>query len=174
MQLLFLQDKNGKSPLQMLAQTCSQIGADSGSNKLLAEKMNARGSVSPKGSLPSASNGSSSTNNNSLKRKSVSPALIVTDHKTPRTSPPSSRSSAVNFKPYETSPEKKKSGSSVISLSPPLAATAPSPKSDKRGNKSPPQHKSHKVEQMKSSDHHSSFSRLTDHHHTTNPAFRYT
>ena len=161
----------------MLAQTCSQIGADSGSNKLLAEKMNGRGSVSPKGSLPpsasSTTNGSSSTNNNSLKRKSVSPALIVTDHKTPRTSPPSSsRSSAVNFKPYETSPEKKKSGSSVISLSPPLA-TAPSPKSDKRGNKSPPQHKSHKVEQMKSSDHHSSFSRLTDHHHSANPAFRY-
>ena len=162
----------------MLAQTCSQIGADSGSNKLLAEKMNGRGSVSPKGSLPSASsttNGTVPTNNNSLKRKSVSPALIVTDHKTPRTSPPSSSrsSAAVNFKPYETSsPEKKKSGSSVISLSPPLA-TAPSPKSDKRGNKSPPQHKSHKVEQIKSSDHHSSFSRLTDHHHTTNPAFRY-
>ena len=159
----------------MLAQTCSQIGADSGSNKLLAEKMNGTsgGSVSPKGqlstNLTSGSNGTSvsSTNNNSLKRKSVSPALIVTDQKAPRTSPPSlSRSSAVNFKPYETV-EKKKSGS-VVSLSPPLTQSPKSGHSDKR--KTPPQHHHHKDHKNDHSKHdHHSFSRLADH---TNPAFR--
>ena len=100
-----MQEKTGKSPLQLLAQTCSQIGADPGSNKI-------------------------STLDNKTKDKNKSgssPALIVSDN----TSPSSMGTTPVNhhrpfsFKPYETadsssSSRKKanKTPSSVISLSP--------------------------------------------------------
>merc|ERR1712012_28381 len=50
-------EKNGKSPLQLLAQTCSQIGADPGNTKLSLDKNN--------------------TKDNNNKKSSSSPALIV-------------------------------------------------------------------------------------------------
>ena len=85
------------------------------------------GSVSPNSKNSSVS----SNNNNSLKRKSVSPALIVSDYQRRSSSP-----GRVNFKPYEASgPEKKQSKSgSIVSLSP---TTSPKMSSESR-RKSPP------------------------------------
>merc|ERR1712226_628787 len=115
-------EKTGKSPLQLLAQTCSQIGADQGSNKLLAEKSGSgsanltskdsissnRGSTSP--GSKSVNNNNSATergslgSSNSFKAKgSTSPALIVSDQPTRHTttSPTTIQKDKVNFKPYE-------------------------------------------------------------------------
>merc|ERR1712012_1059168 len=96
-------DKNGKSPLQMLAQTCSQIGADSpGSSKLLAEKMNG-GSI-PAGPLPLRAPSISPIN---AHKPSSGVSSDINKRATHSTSPPantgSSRASSVNFKPYESS-----------------------------------------------------------------------
>ena len=77
-----------------MAKTCSAIGNDLGSNKLLAEKSS------------SASNGADAHQNKSNKTSGRSPALVVTDPK------------PVSFKPYEKSADKAKSASSVVSLSP--------------------------------------------------------
>ncbi len=96
-----LQEKSGKSPLQLLAQTCSQIGADPGSNKISLENKT-----------------------KDQKSKANSPTLIVSDSQT--LSPGSNQvnnhqSRPVSFKPYETTSERKKANktpSSVISLSP--------------------------------------------------------
>ena len=87
--LFCFQEKNGKSPLQLLAQTCSQIGADPGNTKLSLDK----------------------TKDN--KKSSSSPALIVSDNASPGTQV----SRPVSFKPYE-SDRNTKTPSSVISLSP--------------------------------------------------------
>ena len=118
------QEKTGKSPLQLLAQTCSQIGADQGSNKLLAEKSGSssanltskdsisshRGSTSP--SSKTVNNNNSATERGSLgssgsfkTKGSNSPALIVSDQPTRHTttSPTSIQKDKVNFKPYEIS-----------------------------------------------------------------------
>jgi len=96
----YLQEKSGKSPLQLLAQTCSQIGADTGSSKLLAER----------------SNGNSAEVKASKGNKS--PALVVSDV-TPKT---------VSFKPYENKDVNGDSkAGSVISLSP-TGKTSISPK----------------------------------------------
>lgn len=108
-------EKTGKSPLQLLAQTCSQIGADPGSNK----------------SNSSSGNGNSSSNSletkTKEKSKAASPALIVSDN---AASPgggggvhhPGAVTQVnrpVSFKPYETDRKKaNKTPSSVISLSP--------------------------------------------------------
>jgi len=115
-------EKTGKSPLQLLAQTCSQIGADQGSNKLLAEKSGSgsvnhtskdsissnRGSTSP--SCKSVNNNNTAGERNSLgssssykAKGSNSPALIVSDQPTRHTttSPTSIQKDKVNFKPYE-------------------------------------------------------------------------
>merc|ERR1712072_250224 len=88
-------EKTGKSPLQLLAQTCSQIGADPGNTKLSLDK----------------------TKDNN-KKSSSSPALIVSDNASPGTQVNHSSSSRpVSFKPYE-SDRNNKTPSSVISLSP--------------------------------------------------------
>merc|ERR1711936_1009605 len=89
-------EKTGKSPLQLLAQTCSQIGADPGNTKLSLDK----------------------TKDNN-KKSSSSPALIVSDNASPGTqvNHNSSSSRPVSFKPYE-SDRNNKTPSSVISLSP--------------------------------------------------------
>ena len=123
------QEKTGKSPLQLLAQTCSQIGADSGSNKLLAEKSAGGSSSNPNSKGDSSSNrGSVSPNhkssggitNNATATGSIhgthyksrggganSPALIVSDQPHNATaSPPQTitpNKDRVNFKPYEIS-----------------------------------------------------------------------
>ena len=112
---MLFQEKTGKSPLQLLAQTCSQIGADPGSNK----------------SNSSSGNGNSSSNSletkTKEKSKAASPALIVSDN---AASPgggggvhhPGAVTQVnrpVSFKPYETDRKKaNKTPSSVISLSP--------------------------------------------------------
>jgi len=101
-------EKTGKSPLQLLAQTCSQIGADPGSNK---------------NSSSGNGNGSNSLENKTKeKSKAGSPALIVADN---AVSPIGGSGSGtqvsrpVSFKPYETDRKKaNKTPSSVVSLSP--------------------------------------------------------
>jgi len=115
-------EKTGKSPLQLLAQTCSQIGADQGSNKLLAEKsgsssanlnskdsiLSNRGSTSPnsKGvnnNNSAAERGSPGSSSSFNAKGSTSPALIVSDQPTRHTttSPTTIQKDKVNFKPYE-------------------------------------------------------------------------
>merc|ERR1711963_44052 len=84
-------EKNGKSPLQLLAQTCSQIGADPGNTKLSLDKTKD-------------------------KKSSSSPALIVSDNASPSAGT-QVNSRPVSFKPYE-SDRNNKTPSSVISLSP--------------------------------------------------------
>merc|ERR1719210_3056459 len=84
-------EKNGKSPLQLLAQTCSQIGADPGNTKLSSDKTKD-------------------------KKSSSSPALIVSDNASPSAGT-QVNSRPVSFKPYE-SDRNNKTPSSVISLSP--------------------------------------------------------
>ena len=94
-----MQEKTGKSPLQLLAQTCSQIGADPGSNKLLAEKsgngtanLNSKDSLSSNRGSTSPSTKTGHTNNTSATGNSAhggsssfktkgnhSPALIVSE-----------------------------------------------------------------------------------------------
>ena len=132
---LLFQEKTGKSPLQLLAQTCSQIGADPGSNK-----SNSSGS--------SSGNGNSS--NNSLetktkeKSKAGSPALIVSDNAAlpgggGGVHHPGAVTTQVNrpvsFKPYETDRKKaNKTPSSVVSLSP---SSSGSNNNNRSPNKSP-------------------------------------
>ncbi|CAB4055861.1 unnamed protein product [Lepeophtheirus salmonis] len=105
-------EKTGKSPLQLLAQTCSQIGADPMSNKLLNEKNN---NSKDHSSLhhhytshhpppPHHLGGHNPYDHNDLKKSSNrSPVLVVTDPK------------PVSFKPYENS---KAPSPKVVSLSP--------------------------------------------------------
>lgn len=86
-----------KSPLALLAQTCSQIGADTPSNKSLL------------GSLDKGSNNKSSKSADQLREKS-SPTIAAT----------STESTKANFKPYESclgrekasSPDEQRSASS--------------------------------------------------------------
>ena len=89
--MLHFQEKNGKSPLQLLAQTCSQIGADPGNTKLSLDKTKD-------------------------KKSSSSPALIVSDNASPGSTQVNPR--PVSFKPYESADRNNKTPSSVISLSP--------------------------------------------------------
>merc|ERR1711899_120356 len=99
-------EKTGKSPLQLLAQTCSQIGADPGSNK---------------NSSSGNGNGSNSLENKTKeKSKAGSPALIVADN---AVSPIGGSGSGtrvsrpVSFKPYETDRKKvNKTPSSVATV----------------------------------------------------------
>jgi len=122
-------EKTGKSPLQLLAQTCSQIGADPGSNK-----SNSSGSNSGNGN----SSNNSLENKTKEKSKAGSPALIVSDNAalpgggavTTQVNRP------VSFKPYETDRKKaNKTPSSVISLSP---SSSGSNNNNMSPNKSPP------------------------------------
>jgi len=104
--------------LQLLAQTCSQIGADLGSNKLLQEKAGG-------GSHAGASD--KATANGGLNNNKKSPALVVSDGgrgsaastasslsshspSTTAQTPSSAQTAAANkpfsFKPYETEPKK--------------------------------------------------------------------
>merc|ERR1712141_593413 len=131
-------EKTGKSPLQLLAQTCSQIGADQGSNKLLAEKSGSgsvnhtskdsissnRGSTSP--SCKSVNNNNTAAERNSLgssssykAKGSNSPALIVSDQPTRHTttSPTSIQKDKVNFKPYEINDIKHTAASAITKSS---------------------------------------------------------
>ena len=118
--LSFSQEKTGKSPLQLLAQTCSQIGADQGSNKILAEKsgsgssnLNSKDTLSSNRGSTSPNSKSGNTNSSNVERSSLgssfkakgsnSPALIVSDQPTRHTttSPTTIQKDKVNFKPYE-------------------------------------------------------------------------
>merc|ERR1719323_1271630 len=107
-------EKNGKSPLQLLAQTCSQIGADPGNTKLSLDK------------------------NNNNKKSSSSPALIVSDNASPGGTQVN-HSRPVSFKPYESgsSDRNNKTPSSVISLSPNSNSKHNSSASPPNSSKSP-------------------------------------
>jgi len=119
-------EKTGKSPLQLLAQTCSQIGADPGSNK---------------NSSSGNGNGNNSQENKTKeKSKAGSPALIVADNAVSPTLGSGGGvavtqvSRPVSFKPYETDRDRKKANktpSSVVSLS-------PSSSGSNNNNSSPP------------------------------------
>jgi len=111
-------EKNGKSPLQLLAQTCSQIGADPGNTKLSLDKNN--------------------TKDNNNKKSSSSPALIVSDNASPGGTQVN-HSRPVSFKPYESgsSDRNNKTPSSVISLSPNSNSKHNSSTSPPNSSKSP-------------------------------------
>merc|ERR1719322_1513069 len=94
-------DKSGKSPLQLLAQTCSQIGADTGSNKLLSEK-----------------------SGEAAKAKGRSPTLVVSDGSTSVALSPAA-AKPVSFKPYEAGVAKTKEGNN--NKSKPSSVSSPSP-----------------------------------------------
>ena len=124
------QDKTGKSPLQLLAQTCSQIGADTSSNKLLGEKQNGGNSSNGQNGTINSSNGSSNAGdgggNGSKGKNSRSPALIVTDAK------------PVSFKPYENSSSSAGKVTSRSSPGKPASVTSlSSPTPSNRSSSSP-------------------------------------
>ena len=73
--------------MQLLAQTCSQIGADTGSNKLLSEK-----------------------SGEATKAKGRSPTLVVSDGSTSVAAALGPASKPVSFKPYEHGAAKAKEG----------------------------------------------------------------
>ena len=156
------QEKTGKSPLQLLAQTCSQIGADQGSNKLLAEKsgsgsanLTSKDSISSNRGSTSPSSKSVNNNNSTAERSSLgssssykakgsnSPALIVSDQPTRHTttSPTSIQKDKVNFKPYEISDIKHTAAASLAKSqngSKPSSVVSLSPTtSPKNNNRSP-------------------------------------
>lgn len=128
-------DKSGKSPLQLLAQTCSQIGADIGGNKLLQEKSNNNNNTDK----------SSGSNSNSKK----SPALIVSDggrgsaasstSSLASQSPPTvvSSSKPFSFKPYEPDNVGKKSAPAPSPKAASIVSLSPDPNASPRVRKSP-------------------------------------
>ncbi len=132
------QDKTGKSPLQLLAQTCSQIGADTGNSKLLSDRQTSSSNTKDNNNSINGTKGGNSSNNNNKgdnrsNTNSRSPALNVSDSASPTLI--SSVAKPVSFKPYEVTnsgavdQHKKlssKSPSSVVSLSPAHSAGKPS------------------------------------------------
>ena len=121
--------------MQLLAQTCSQIGADVGGNKLLQDK--------------NSNNNNNTSNNDVIKslNNKKSPALVVSDGGrtssssscTSSQSPPTTVTSSkpFSFKPYEpdnigkkvmTSSAPSPKASSVVSVSPGMSSSSPRPR----------------------------------------------
>jgi len=88
------ESKNEKSPLQLLAQTCSQIGVDNGPSKILSSSSNSSGDK---------------LKNSEDKSKKVLDSLAPGA---------SGEADKVSFKPYRTSEHSERRGSSACSVSP--------------------------------------------------------
>eukprot|EP00096_Caligus_rogercresseyi_P006814 TRINITY_DN2369_c0_g1_i1.p1 TRINITY_DN2369_c0_g1~~TRINITY_DN2369_c0_g1_i1.p1 ORF type:complete len:443 (+),score=149.67 TRINITY_DN2369_c0_g1_i1:173-1501(+) len=136
-------EKTGKSPLQLLAQTCSQIGADPVGNKLLNEKNNNSKDHSSLAYSHHPSLGHYE-HPDLLKKSSSnrSPVLVVSDPPKP-----------VSFKPYESSSSSSSSKApspKVVSLSP-EARSPPKNKSTRSSPASNPSSAASKVSPIPSS-----------------------
>ena len=104
-----------KSPLALLAQTCSQIGADTPSNKCLL------------GSLDKGSSNNKSCKSTDQSREKSSPGIVVGGSCSSSSSSSAESSKAANFKPYESclssgvekasSPDEQQRSSSAHSIS---------------------------------------------------------